>query len=533
VVQHAVSSDSPLLGLRYAILIESSARRGQEHPAFFKYQAEGDIWGTYYGAVRFDHASHLILAEDGSILGRWMPQTWYAVRVLLDRKARTYDVWINGAQVGDDLALSAHAPDLIDAVALVAGHAGVPVYYDDVAVFTPDADRDGDGIPDDVDPCPFVNPGLIDINVDGCVDTSLVIAAYLKENIVPLADELPYAAVGCWEGAVVDLSTNALAASLEDMLCVAVTLDAAGTQTAAEAAHINGLAAQTTALLAIDQQAQLVGEDDPNVIAATTLVEIGIAQLEQMQIVDAVNTFTDAVDELFEIVDPAILVEVSRRNVQELLWEHETSTFAAWRERVYYPIRVTNVGNVGLSNVRVWQTRTDFFKNIGVLAVGESRILNQDDSDGDRLEYRVQRSDPDPFVIISSAAGEYKGRIVKDAATAEIDIIHPSIDLVVTAPAAVRVGEMASFRFTVTNTGDVPLHKVLLGVGHPLTFFQQIGELAPGESRYFPVHYLVPEIRRNSIKMWISATGRREMDSGFPEQIVRDNELVEIRIIRR
>jgi hypothetical protein len=135
--------------------------------------------------------------------------------------------------------------------------------------------------------------------------------------------------------------------------------------------------------------------------------------------------------------------------------------------------------------------------------------------------------------MVSTGVGQYEGRWVKDSAVAEVDIIHPAIDLVVSAPASMQVGTIAFFGFTVTNTGDVPLHGVKLYVPGPLQFWEDIGELAPGESRYFPVHYLVPDLRRGVVKFWATAMGRRDIDNGFGTVNVEDDQFVRVKIIRR
>ena len=68
VVEREIALDDPVIGYEFRIFIDSYADSGEEHPGFFKYQAEGNQWGTYYGVVRFDHASRTILSEDGSVL---------------------------------------------------------------------------------------------------------------------------------------------------------------------------------------------------------------------------------------------------------------------------------------------------------------------------------------------------------------------------------------------------------------------------------------------------------------------------------
>ena len=535
VVQRHFAAEDSVIGFEFKILIESVGSRGEEHPGFFRYRAEGNRWGTYYGTVRFEHSRQLVLAEDGTVLGAWNPGTWYQVRVLLDRPNTSYDVWLDGSQVGFDLPTSAEKPELVNALALVSGHAGVAVYYDDVSVFVPGGDMDGDGIPDDIDPCPEVDPGLIDLNVDGCIDTNFDIAIYLKEGLSPFVSELPEPALDCAETAIVDLEVAQFEASLEDMLCVTTNLEGVGTQSAVDSAIVTGTAAQTTALLAIEEQAQIVGYDDPNVVAASTIVEIGIDLLGQFMVVDAVTTFLDAILQLTEDPEPAILVEVEKRGTLDSVWLKNDSTFAAWGEYVHWPIRVTNVGNVDLAGVKASQTCSGYEKVIGVLGVGESRIVNTDLT-WRSSSYRVAEGDPDPFIVVSSAIGYYKGQAVKDAAWSEVDIIHPSLKLTVEAPESVTVGKIAKFGFTVTNTGDVVLHRVTLRSPWPIGFFEEFGDLAPGESQYVPIYWLVPNIRRDQVGVWATALGSRDYDTGFSWALggrrIDDSKWFQVKVLR-
>jgi len=135
VVQRRFSSNAPVIGYEFAIFFNSRGAGYQDGPAFFKKGAEGQVWGTYYAAVIFDHQDGKIKAEDGTILGDWTPKTWYKVRVVLDRASKTYSVWINGELRGQNLKIKMEHPELIDAIALTSAWPGAEVYYDDVKVF--------------------------------------------------------------------------------------------------------------------------------------------------------------------------------------------------------------------------------------------------------------------------------------------------------------------------------------------------------------------------------------------------------------
>ncbi len=515
VVQRTFELDSPIIGYEFKIFIDSYNTSGEEHPAFFAYQAEGNQWGTYYGAVRFDHASGAVLSEDGTALAYWSPQTWYAVRVLVDRSAKTYNVWINGAQVGSDLALSAQEPDLIEALALVSAHAGVSVYYDDVAVFVPETDSDGDGVPDAADPCPLVNPGLIDIDANGCVDDNLVIANFIMDEVGPIAPELPDAATACVDAAVLNLELEIYETALTDMLCAVEVLDTEPTPLAAGAEYTVGLSAQTTALLAIELTAQVVGADDPNVISANTLANIGAERLAVIEVPEAVTLFVDAVSQLDAAPQPAIRVEVERRGSMPIIWEKHTYTYAAWWEMVISPIRVTNVGNVDLTKVRVNQTWSRYRANVGDLAVGEWKYLNMGVIGRDMFGYEVKMNDPDPFSMLTSAYGKYEDQWVSDGASCTVDIIHPAIDVEITAPESAKPGDYISVSATVTNTGDVVLRDVWYFFYEGILDHVVIGDMAPGASETFYYHYLVPGDAHGKIWLKARAMGGRDYDYGL------------------
>lgn len=160
VVQRNFASDSPLIGYRFEILLGQGAG-DREHPGFYKHRAE-NYWGTYYAITYFWHASLEICSEYGVTLGSWSPQTWYDVRVLLDRVTHTYRLWIDGQLLGAGLPIDYAHPEWIDAVALTAGHGGVPIHYDDVAVFVPEPAEIAGLLADEVDAlvaAESLNPG--------------------------------------------------------------------------------------------------------------------------------------------------------------------------------------------------------------------------------------------------------------------------------------------------------------------------------------------------------------------------------------
>jgi hypothetical protein len=145
-VQRKFKTDAPVVGTQYHIRFgKDSNPTGQpanegETPGLFCMSAES-YWGSFYGAVIFDHLTKKILMptpEGYTALGDWTPDTWYKVRTLVDRISHRVKVWIDdGNPEWDNQIPGLLHPEWIDALGLVAGHAGGPVYYDNVRVFLP------------------------------------------------------------------------------------------------------------------------------------------------------------------------------------------------------------------------------------------------------------------------------------------------------------------------------------------------------------------------------------------------------------
>jgi len=136
VVQREFSAAAETIGYEYSILIEAIGQGGPgrvESPGFFSREAAQ--WGRYYAIASFDHDTQEIVAEDGTVLGRWAPGCWYRVKVVLNRGTNRYDIWLDGVLAGQQIATIHTDTDRIDALALFSGHPGVKVWYDDVRVF--------------------------------------------------------------------------------------------------------------------------------------------------------------------------------------------------------------------------------------------------------------------------------------------------------------------------------------------------------------------------------------------------------------
>jgi len=132
VVKKDFTSTSNVIG--YEVYVRTEAYKGSDHSVadvgFFNRPIY--IWGRYYAMVRFEDTGFIRSA--GQILQSYNPNTWYKVKVVLDKTNTVYNVWIDDVLKGQNL-VETNNPQEILSFELDSEWAGVKAYFDDAKVF--------------------------------------------------------------------------------------------------------------------------------------------------------------------------------------------------------------------------------------------------------------------------------------------------------------------------------------------------------------------------------------------------------------
>lgn len=97
-------------------------------------------WGRMYGAVCVDTVAGYIRTASQN-LQACVANSWYKIRTLMDRNARTFNVWIDDQIRGSNIP-EPNDPWEIQSLRFDVGWANVKNYYDDVKVFSARANAD-------------------------------------------------------------------------------------------------------------------------------------------------------------------------------------------------------------------------------------------------------------------------------------------------------------------------------------------------------------------------------------------------------
>lgn len=137
-VQKKFTSSSSLLGYEAYMLAQSNTGPANHVGQIAFWNLQGAPWGKRFAVVQFGEDGNLYTAPIhlGPVyvnMGPYEANRWYYVKVVIDRTAGKYSVWIDDSLKAIDIAI----PDTyeINALELESGHAGVKVFFDDTRVF--------------------------------------------------------------------------------------------------------------------------------------------------------------------------------------------------------------------------------------------------------------------------------------------------------------------------------------------------------------------------------------------------------------
>ncbi len=142
-------------------------------------------------------------------------------------------------------------------------------------------------------------------------------------------------------------------------------------------------------------------------------------------------------------------------------------------------------------------------------------------------DHVVQAGDPDPLPNTATVEGtDAQGRPASDTDDHVVDVIHPAIRVVKTAnPLSISPGQTVTYRYAVTNTGDVTLFGVSVDddkLGH----ICDIAELAVDETRTCTMDFTAGDGNLGPITNVAVAQG--EDETGYP---VKDDDDAQIDVV--
>jgi uncharacterized repeat protein (TIGR01451 family) len=163
-------------------------------------------------------------------------------------------------------------------------------------------------------------------------------------------------------------------------------------------------------------------------------------------------------------------------------------------ETVTYTFDVSlAAGSPPLSNVSVSDPICDPGTMTGPTGDDGDGVLEQGEVWGYSCTHVVTETDPDPLPNTATACGTGPAGQVCSNDDHLVDVVHPEITVVKEAdPRSGSPGEVITYTYTVTNSGDVPLYDISVDddvLGH----ICDIAVLQPGETKVCTGTYQIPE----------------------------------------
>ncbi len=137
-VQRKFSSSSSLIGYEAWVRCEGNVASADNVASICMWNLEGQAWGKRFAGVYFASDGYIYTEPIhlGPVNVKLMPydaNRWYKVRMVIDRTAGEYNVWIDDTLMAQNIAIQ--DANQIEALMLAEGWAGFRAYFDDVKVF--------------------------------------------------------------------------------------------------------------------------------------------------------------------------------------------------------------------------------------------------------------------------------------------------------------------------------------------------------------------------------------------------------------
>ncbi len=171
-------------------------------------------------------------------------------------------------------------------------------------------------------------------------------------------------------------------------------------------------------------------------------------------------------------------------------------------DTITYTYLVTNTGGTSLSDISITDDKTGSTtdNSTAVLGIGETWEFS--------ATYVISTTDPDILINTAVVSGtDPEGQVVTAQATASVTILRPSITITKMAePAEVHDGDIVTYTYTVTNTGNTALFTITvddnlagnIGSG---------GEIGVGESWELTATYTISDMDSSPMENTATVTG--------------------------
>ncbi|NLN94396.1 MAG: DUF11 domain-containing protein [Candidatus Hydrogenedens sp.] len=187
--------------------------------------------------------------------------------------------------------------------------------------------------------------------------------------------------------------------------------------------------------------------------------------------------------------------------------------FHAVADHIYYTITVKNTGGEEFTDIEVTHSLTGEKQWVGTLAPGGEKILNE--------MYTVTQSDMESYKVENTVTVEGKlpdGTTMSATDTKIVEFaMEPDLSITLDrhSPTFSKVGEEINFTIAVKNTGNVPIHNIVVEDGLT-SLIQTISTLAPGEERPFDTSYEVVQLDLDRGKVENTASVSGKAPNGVP-----------------